>query len=334
MNNKPHIEWLTKSDSMFGFLEGKTDKQIRGGRTYEIDAINTLKRIYTVTINRDFIKRSNIIKYVLKKHKHKIKGDICVLDPYVVALGKFDKRKKNIVIIHHIDEKIYNKNLGYKLFYRNLIRNLKKMDVVVVVSEVWKSFLQKKGIKNVRVIYNAFNVDKYNYTAAQIVKFKSKYNLDSGKPLIYLGQLANGKGVEEVYEVIDKKKFQVIVTSKSSKNSNITTHYFSDVEFPLFLACCDVVLCMSSMPEGWNRIAHEALLTKTPVIGSGSGGMRELLQKSGQLILNYLSDLNNQLDTCIKNSSNYGDLGWEYVSQFDMAYFDKSWKALIGQLSQ
>ena len=52
----------------------------------------------------------------------------------------------------------------------------------------------------------------------------------------------------------------------------------------MLLSCCDIVISFSEFPEGWNRVAHEALLTKTPVIGSGQGGMNELLNKSGQII--------------------------------------------------
>ncbi len=331
--NNVKIQWLTKSSSMIDFLDGKTNNQIRGGRLYEIEAINVLKSKYEVNINKAYIKRSNIIKYILKNHKKKIEADICVLDPYVLALGKFDLRKKNIAIIHHIDEVIFKKNIVSKFFYKNLIKNLRKMDAVVVVSEVWKSFLQKKRIKNIHVIYNAFNVEKYNFSSNQISEFKTKYSLDLDKLLVYLGPLTNGKGVAEVFKVIDKEKFQIIATSKTLKHANINTLYFSDVEFPLFLASCDVVLCMSSVPEGWNRIAHESLLVKTPVIGSGSGGMGELLLKSGQIVLSNLSNLNSQVEICIKNNSYYGNLGWKYVSQWDVAYFDNQWKKLIDQLN-
>ena len=45
-----------------------------------------------------------------------------------------------------------------------------------------------------------------------------------------------------------------------------------------------VVLTMSKFKEGWCRTAHEAMLLKTPVIGSGTGGMRELLENGKQIV--------------------------------------------------
>ena len=37
---------------------------------------------------------------------------------------------------------------------------------------------------------------------------------------------------------------------------------------------------MSTFKEGWCRVLHEAAIHGTPILGSGLGGMRELLQLS------------------------------------------------------
>lgn len=334
MRSNIKIEWLTKSLAMYNaFISKKDVVHIRGGRVYELLAINALKKNYNVTINKALIKRSNIIRYVFQNHKSKIKGDICVIDPYLIALGKFKTGKKNIAIIHHIDEHLFNKNVWSKLFYFNLKRNLKKMNAVVVVSEVWKTALNDLRIKNVQVIYNAFDTKNYEFSEQEKDAFKRKYNLKGAKSIVYLGPNSSGKGVDEVLNVIEQEKYELIATGKEDvNNNNIKTFFFSEEEFPLFLACCDLVLCMSTITEGWNRIAHEALLSKTPVIGSGAGGMQELLEKSGQIIIKDLAELNDAIEDCLKNGSQNIDEGYQYASQFDLDYFKSSWNTLIEEL--
>ncbi|MDT0559384.1 hypothetical protein RM697_12025 [Ichthyenterobacterium sp. W332] len=332
MISKHHIEWLTKSSVMYDFIKEKSNAQLRGGRLYEIEAYKLLKKSYQVSINPFFIKNTNIFKYYFKHHVHEIKGDICIIDPYVVALGKFNSKKKNISIVHHLDDAILNKNFASKIFYKQLLKHLKSMDVVIVVSNIWKTFLNDHGIQNVRVIYNAFDVNNYNFSKIEIDDFKDKNLLNNGKPILYLGPLTKGKGVESILKVIDKSQYNCIATSKHPNDLGIKTVFFNDEEFPLFLASCDVVLCMSTMIEGWNRIAHEALLAKTPVIGSGSGGMMELLKKSNQTIVKDIRNLPKAIDKTIKNHSELVNFGWNYASQLNLDYFENEWSSLIKDL--
>ena len=55
-------------------------------------------------------------------------------------------------------------------------------------------------------------------------------------------------------------------------------------EYLILLKASTVVLTMSLFKEGWCRVAHEALLLGTPVIGSGAGGMTEVLAQGGGII--------------------------------------------------
>ncbi|MFT4802189.1 MAG: glycosyltransferase involved in cell wall biosynthesis [Flavobacteriaceae bacterium] len=334
MRSNIKIEWLTKSLAMYNaFISKKDVVHIRGGRVYELLAIDALKNTYNVTINKALIMESNVIRYVYQNHKSKIKGDICVVDPYLIALGKFKTGKKNIAVIHHIDEHLFNENIWSKLFYFNLKRNLKKMNAVVVVSEVWKTALNDLGIKNVKVIYNSFDTKNYEFSKEEKQAFIKKYNLNSAKPIVYLGPNMSEKGIDKVLSVIEQEKYELISTGKVDVyNKNVKTFFFSDNEFRLFLSCCDVVLCMSKMTEGWNRIAHESLLSKTPVIGSGTGGMKELLEKSGQIIVKDVNGLNHIIDDCLQHSSKYIETGYQYVSKFDLEYFKSSWNTLITEL--
>ncbi|RED47069.1 glycosyltransferase involved in cell wall biosynthesis [Winogradskyella eximia] len=329
------IEWLTKSLAMYNaFVSEKSVAHVRGGRVYELLAIDVLKKNYEVAINKALIKTTNTINYIFQNHKSKINGDICVIDPYLLALGKFNGKKKNIAIVHHIDEDIFNKNLMSKIFYFNLKRNLKKMNAVVVVSEVWKTTLTNIGVNNVKVIYNAFDIKDYEFSYDEKEIFKKKYHLEGIKPVVYIGPNSPGKGISEILEVIDQDKYNLVATGKVDvSNKNVKTFFFSEEEFPLFLACCDVVLCMSTMTEGWNRIAHEALLSKTPVIGSGTGGMLELLENADQIMVKDINELDKHIARSIENTDQYTTAGHKYASKFDLNYFKSSWNALIEELA-
>ena len=100
-------------------------------------------------------------------------------------------------------------------------------------------------------------------------------------------------------------------------------------EYLLLLNACDVVLTMSTIIEGWNRTAHEAMLCRTPVIGSGIGGMKELLQGGGQVIKTDFRGLSETIMNVLKNKAQYEQRGYEYASQFDINYFRREWQTVI-----
>lgn len=329
------IEWLTKSPAMQSYIENVQDIQYTGGTLYEIDAIESIKREYSISVNSNYIKKENTIKYFLKKHKRTIQADICVSDPYVLAFNKLDYKKYNIAIIHHIDESLAKSSFLGKLFLNQLLKNLKKVDLVVVVSKFWESYLRTYGIQNIKIIYNSYALLDFTFEDQDAISLKERLKLDPKKPTIYLGKHTQGKGVDEILKHIDCSKFNLIASGKgAAQNDKYQSVFLSKKEFPMLLKIADVVLAMSTMPEGWNRIAHEAMLVKTPVIGSGSGGMRELLENSGQKIVTDFSNLKNEIDNVIENKWELGNLAFDYVKKFDESYFQSEWLGLIKQIEQ
>jgi hypothetical protein len=334
MKSRTHIDWLTKSPSMLrGYNSSSTEEILRGGRLYELMAIESLKKKYHVSLNEKFIKNVGLFNYLIQDQVSKIEGDICVVDPYLLGLAKYSSQKINISIIHHINQDFFNRNIVMKFFYKNLIYNLKKMHTVVVVSEFWESFLRDRGINNIKLIYNAFDIGKYKFSEGKKLNFKKKYHLSFSKPILYLGTNYPGKGKRKVLENIDLDKYELIVTGKTEyPDRKVKTYFFNKNEFPLFLSCCDVVLCMSTMIEGWNRIAHESILAETPVIGRNNGGMGELLAKTGQVVLDNYDDLNDKVDFCLKNSTSLIESSKLFINQLDSNYFKSSWDNLIDGL--
>ena len=118
MKKKPiKIQWLTKSIQMHHYINKFKDVQYSGGMLYGIAAINAIKSDYNISVNIDYIKHGNFIKYYLKKHKKTIDAEICILDPYILAFNKVDYKKYNIAMIHHIDENILNNSFLAKFFF-------------------------------------------------------------------------------------------------------------------------------------------------------------------------------------------------------------------------
>ena len=104
------IEWLTKSIQMKSFIDNEKDIQYSGGNLYAIETIKAIRTEHLIYVNENYIKSKNIFKYFLTNHKRTIKADICIIDPYILALNKLEFTKYNIAMIHHIDESIYEKS--------------------------------------------------------------------------------------------------------------------------------------------------------------------------------------------------------------------------------
>ena len=85
---------------------------------------------------------------------------------------------------------------------------------------------------------------------------------------------------------------------------------------------------MSKFKEGWNRTTHEAMLCKTPVIGSGLGGMRELLEGGSQAICEDFNDLKEQVSYALDHPE-MGEKGFEFAGQFTVEKFNAEWVRLI-----
>lgn len=90
---------------------------------------------------------------------------------------------------------------------------------------------------------------------------------------------------------------------------------------------------MSKIEEGWSRVAHEALLCKTPVIGSGSGGMKELLEGTGQVICDSIANLPDMVREVLDNKWIYVDKGYNFAKGFTYEIFVRDWRALSGEFA-
>jgi glycosyltransferase involved in cell wall biosynthesis len=92
---------------------------------------------------------------------------------------------------------------------------------------------------------------------------------------------------------------------------------------------------MSKFREGWCRTAHEAMLCKTPVIGSGLGGMQELLVGGKQIICQDFKNLKKEVKYLLDNpnvSKIIGENGYAFAKDFTLEKFKENWLNLIKKI--
>ena len=128
------------------------------------------------------------------------------------------------------------------------------------------------------------------------------------------------KGVVEVYEQLKELDLN-LVTSGEKRVSipaiNLTLDYR---DYLRLLKASSIVVAMSKFKEGWNRTVHEAMLCMTPVIGSGTGGMKELLDGGQQIVCHSFSELKQCFEYALVHPE-LGEKGYDFAKNFTVERF-------------
>jgi glycosyltransferase involved in cell wall biosynthesis len=320
-----------------------TKKTKYGGKVYDEMIERALCEDFEVGTSNVYPKgdRLKYLKFPLmfwELFKMSKKGNIdFVIKDFTASLFLDKKPTKNIVTIHHIDDSYAPLTAKISYFFLNKIifSKLKKFDAIVVVSDYWKEYFNKRGLQNVYVIHNAFNLDKFHFSADETEEFKKRFNLTE-KPIIYIGNCQEGKGVIETYRSL-KDLDVYLVTSGipqiTPPSINLNVEY---QDYLRLLKASSLVVTMSKFKEGWCRTAHEALLCKTPVIGSGQGGMKNLLEGGGQIVCPNFDLLREKVEYLLSYPGireKMGQTGFEFAKTFTLEKFKKDWLHLIKTLS-
>lgn len=270
----------------------------------------------------------------------KLKGekDLWIRDNKTVALLIFGRTKgKNLAIIHHID---FSQTKGVFYFFDFILEkliylSLKKADIIVTVSEYWKNYFLGKGYKNVHKIYNCFDISQYEkITDENLVSFKKKYNLE-GKPIIYLGNCQKAKGAVESYAVLKDLDVNLVTSGEPMVEIPIKNLNLEKKEYLYLLKAASLSVLMSKIKEGWNRTCHESMLLKTPVIGSGLGGMKELLEGGRQIVCQDFNLLRERVEYLLDHHEvrqEMGQDGYDFAKNFTQEKFKEDWLKLIKEI--
>ncbi|MDI6720033.1 MAG: glycosyltransferase [Methanomicrobiales archaeon] len=242
---------------------------------------------------------------------------------------------KNLALVHHIDMSVrpfHFRIPGYlleKIFYRNLFQ----ADAICTVSKYWYNHFKKLGYENVHLIYNAFDFSQFEFTEEEIARFRMQYRLE-GKPIIYLGNCQRAKGVVEAYQQLKDLDAFLVTSGKRDVDIPAINLDLSYRDYLRLLKASSVVVAMSKFKEGWCRTAHEALLCKTPVVGSGLGGMGELLEECHQIICPSFKELLNAVEYIMENHY-LGEVGFKPASAktYSIDNFSKNWVKVINDIT-
>jgi glycosyltransferase involved in cell wall biosynthesis len=188
-----------------------------------------------------------------------------------------------------------------------------------VVSRYWEEFFRLHGFENISILYNPFETDKFYVKRETIEAFKKRYGL-LGKPIVYIGNAQRKKGIVPTYEALKGMDVILVISGKGDVELPVVHLDLSFEEYIVLLHAADAVVTMSLFQEGWNRTAHEAMLCKTPVVGSGRGGMRELLEGGGQIICEDFDALPQSVRYALQHPE-IGEHGYAFARMFDMKRF-------------
>jgi len=251
---------------------------------------------------------------------------------YDLALAPMPAGPLHVVIVHHLDFSADRFHIPLTCLAGEFHRVLRGVAAIVVMADFWEQYFRRRGYTNVYRVNNGFDWSQFDSTPAELEAFAREHHL-TGKPILYLGNNTRGKGVDEAFAAVGDLDAHFVVTGKTPHpNPRIRSLYLNYRDYLRLLRCCAVVLTLSRFQEGWCRVAHEAMLCKTPVIGSGAGGMRELLAGGGQAVLTHLTAIRREVQTLLADPNRrreIGERGYAYASAFTVERTHRAWQDLV-----
>jgi glycosyltransferase involved in cell wall biosynthesis len=261
--------------------------------------------------------------------------DIWIRDFYsVLSLSKRRTKGKHVALIFHIDPSqlpwlarlpVF---LLEKLFF---YRQLRKTDAIVTICEYWKEYFVKRGYNNVYKIYNGFTMSDFEITDDQVLDFKKRFDL-GGKPIVYIGNCQKAKGVQEICRELTGLDVTLVTSGEETVKVSAKNLNLGYKDYLCLIKASDMVVEMHKFKTGWSRISQEAMLFKKPVIGSGAGGTRELLEGGRQIICPDFKSLRGGVEYLLHNPKvrqKMGEDGYAYAKSFTMEKFQQEWVDLI-----
>ena len=326
------IGWIEISKKKYGGVvyDGKAKDIL--AESFDLDLINLEARYFKK------IKYLKIPESLFYLSRLREKKDLWVRDFFATLVFSPKKTKgKNLVVVHHLDFSgfpwISKPFLNFlKKFY--FYPNLKKADAVVTVSEYWKCQLQKRGYKNVYKIYNSFNLSDFNISSKEVTDFKKKYGLQD-KPIVYLGNCQKAKGVVKSYKALKGLNIYLITSGRRQVRVPALNLNLEYRDYLKLLKSASLAVTMSEFEEGWSRTTHEAMLSRTPVVGSGCGGMKELLEGGKQIVCEDFGKLREKVEYLLENPDvreKMAEDGHLFAEKFSQDKFKEEWINLIKKI--
>jgi glycosyltransferase involved in cell wall biosynthesis len=190
---------------------------------------------------------------------------------------------KMLLVVHNWDARDEKPRLYYQVLaaFLKLARSRPGKVAVIVPATYWKNHLNSLFGVSPIVFPNLFSEAPYAF-----LRETSRKN----PKLIHLGQYS---------EKIDTKRYLVLIhflkrhgfvyyfsSNSPISNTDFPISFFETREAYLKqMSTCYASVFLNKINEGWNRVAHESLLVGTPIIVSSGGGIEELANTLGGLVM-------------------------------------------------
>lgn len=248
------------------------------------------------------------LKRILKKNKVQI-VHINTLTTYIGAIAAVSLKLK---LVWHIRE-FMEEDLGFKFYNKQYSYNLigKSNCIIAISKDVQQKYKRYLSPKIIKVIYNGVDKNKYYF---------EKKILEKDEIMILIcGRITESKGQHELAQAIailpedikrkvkcyiigkveDVKyydKIKKFIDNNNLKDNIIFKNFTKDIQKYLHEAD---ILCMCSKKEAFGRTTVEGMLSGCLVIGTNSGGTKEIIKDKINGML-YKSGDSQQLSNCIK----------------------------------
>lgn len=218
------------------------------------------------------------------------KIDIIHMNTLTSCMGAEVAVKNNIKLVWHIRE-FLDDDLGIEFCNSGrAISLIEKSDAIISISsEINKKFSEIFQNENHYIVYNGISIGDYYFSKVlfndEKIKILSSGRIMSGKGQKDLfGALAllpknyhNRVEVDVIGNIEEQDYYQQLLKIKKNNDlSFISMHGFQEDSKP-FLKNADI-LCVCSKKEAFGRITIEGMLAGNLVIGTNSGGTKEIIQ--------------------------------------------------------
>jgi len=248
------------------------------------------------------------------------KGDLIIVPgrcALPILLRNIFSRNKVFVVFHSMDINQLHRKKGLSVYYKIvfLLMKLHSNFFLVTIAYYWKSFflnLTKMPLHRIHLLPNLFDFDEYKH-----------YQTKDKQKNIHLGMWST-KQDKVIYDLASRLSHRgyycffttpVDIVAMGAYGYDII-YCETQQEFKHRVATSLYTIALTSIPEGWSRVAHESFLLGTPVIGFPNAGLSELIQEGGGFIAENVQEIIEIIE-----NRNEWELSQKFIQKF---HTDKS----------
>lgn len=247
-------------------------------------------------------------------------------------IKKYNKNTKTIFISG--GEDFY----GFDKFFSKYI------DYMFSVSKDNASKIKDRYKREVKVIPNGVDTDKFKVDIHTRNELRNKYNLVNEKVLISVGRIVGWKGFQLVIEALQElKDFKYILIGEGDylvKLKELAKKFkvedrvlfiggIDNKELPKYLNIADIFIQPSIGHEAFGITIIEAMACGLPVVASNNGGIVDIIEedKVGYLFeIKNLEELIEKVHKCYENRNIIAKLAIKHVND------NFTWKSSVNKL--